>query len=122
MNHFNKTEIEQLLCAPDYEDSSQINSELYAAMYSLGRDAENEEEYQYAFAVLISLCSRKAQRVRVWAILSMSILAVLHSRLDRSIVEPIIIREWETATEENKATIQDAVDDINHALKWNLIL
>ena len=122
MNGFKVTEIEQLLNAPDYEDSNQINPELYSAIYSLGRDTKNEEEYQYAFNILLSLCDRKARRVRAYAILAMSLLAVTQGRLERERVEPIIKREWETTNEENKSTIQDAVDDINHLLHWNIKL
>ena len=122
MNNFNVSEIEKLLNASDYEDSSKINPELYSVIYSLGRDAENEEEYQYAFDILLSLCDRKAQNVRVYAILAMSLLAVIHRRLEREKVESIIKKEWENADKKGKATIQDAVNDINHALNWNLRL
>ena len=120
MNNYKTAEVEQLLSAPDYEDNSLINPELYSMIYSLGRDAENEEEYQYALNILLSLCDRKAQRVRTKAILAISLLAIKHERLERGRIEPIIKNEWKIADDESKATIQDAIDDINHALKWNM--
>ena len=122
MNNFKTAEVEQLLDAPDYEDNSIINPELFSMIYSLGRDAENEEEYQYALNILLSLCDRKAQRVRIRAILAISLLAIYHRRLEREKIEPIIKREWEIADDESKITIQDAIDDINHAMNWNMIV
>ena len=122
MNNFKTAEVEQLLDAPDYEDNGVINPELFSMIYSLGRDAESEEEYQYALNILLSLCDRKAQRVRVSAILAISLLAIYHKRLEREKIEPIIKREWEIADDESKITIQDAIDDINHAMNWNMIV
>jgi len=122
VNNFKTAEVEQLLDAPDYEDNGVINPELFSMIYSLGRDAENEEEYQYALNILLSLCDRKAQRVRVSAILAISLLAIYHKRLEREKIEPIIKREWEIADDESKITIQDAIDDINHAMNWNMIV
>lgn len=75
-----------------------------------------------AFDILLSLCNRKARSVRAYAILAMSLLAVMRGRLEREIVEPIIKREWETTDARNKSTIETAVDDINFALKWNMTL
>jgi len=122
VNNFKTAEVEQLLDAPDYEDNSIINPELFSMIYSLGRDAENEEEYQYALNILLSLCDRKAQRVRAMAILAISLLAIYHRRLKREKIEPIIKREWEIADDESKITIQDAIDDINHAMNWNILV
>ena len=120
MNNFKMTEIEQFFNAPDYDDDNLINSEFFGVIYSLGRDAENDEEYRYALNLLLSLCDRKSQRVRTRAIIAISLLAIKHKRLERERVEPIIIREWEIADDENKATIRDAIDDINNAMKWNM--
>ena len=122
MNNYKTEEVEQLLAAPDYEDNSLINPELYSAIYSLGRDVENEEEYHYALNILLSLCDRKAQRVRAKAILAISLLAIKHKRIEREIIEPIVKRKWEIADNESRAIIQDAVSDINHAMNWNMVV
>ena len=120
VNNFQIAEIEQLLNAPNYDNDSLINPELYSMIYSLGRDVESEEEYQYALNVLLSLCDRKSQRVRAKAILAIGLLAVYHKRLERERIELIIKKGWAIANEESKATIQDAIDDINHSLNWNM--
>jgi len=122
VNNYKTEEVEQLLAAPDYEDNSLINPELYSAIYSLGRDVENEEEYHYALNILLSLCDRKAQRVRAKAILAISLLAIKHKRIEREIIEPIVKRKWEIADNESRAIIQDAVSDINHAMNWNMVV
>ena len=122
MNNYKTEEVKQLLAAPDYEDNNLINPELYNAIYSLGRDVENEEEYHYALNILLSLCDRKAQRVRAKAILAISLLAIKHKRIEREIIEPIVKRKWEIADNESRAIIQDAISDINHAMDWNMVV
>ena len=122
MNNFKTVEMEQIINTPDYADDELISSELFGVIYSLGRDAESEEEYQYALNLLLSLCDRKAPRVRAYAILGISLLAMNHGYLlERERIEPIIKNEYEAANEENKPTIQDAIRDINYALKWNIL-
>lgn len=69
-----------------------------------------------------ALCHWENARIRAQAILAFSLLAVYHGYLDREIVEPIILKEWHTATPENKSTIENAVDDINFKLRWALTL
>jgi len=121
VNNFKTVEIEQIINAPDYADDSFISSELFGVIYSLGRDAENEEEYQYALNLLLSLCDRKAPRVRAYAILGLGLIAMNHGYLlERERIESIIKNEYEAANEENKSTIRDAIGDINYALKWNM--
>ena len=122
MNNFKTVEVEQLLDTPDYEDNDLINPNLLSMIYSLGRDAENEEEYQYALNILLFLCDRKSQRVRANAILAISMLAINHKRLEYEIIRPIIKKTWEVADDESRATIQDAVDDINFAMKWKIVV
>lgn len=119
MNNFKVKEIEAILNAGKDE---KINPDILGTVYSLGRDAENDEEYDYAFNMLLEIYENASDRVRVFVILAFSLLAVYHKRLDRKIVEPIIMREWHIADSINKSTIQNAVDDINYTLKWNLHL
>ena len=102
--------------------NGQISPDLPGVIYSLGRDAENEEEYEYAFRMLTSLSTQESANVLSMIILAFSLLAIYHGRLDRTIAEPVIKRAWQTAEGADRARIQDAVDDINTSLKWNLIL
>ena len=120
MNNFSVEEIEQVITAVPNEE---ITPELSSVIYCLGRDAENEEEYDYAFSKLLELYERKNETVKAQVIQAFSLLAVLKNdikKLDKSIVEPLILSAHSTAVGANKFTIQDAIDDINHSLNWNI--
>ena len=120
MIHFFTDEIEQVInSVPDTE----ITPELSAVIYSLGRDAENKEDYEYAFDQLCRLFERENETVKAQVIQALSMMAVLKKeikKLNKKVVEPMILRAVSCADERNKAIIQDAVDDINYSLKWKL--
>ena len=120
MIHFFTDEIEQVInSVPD----TDITPELSAVIYSLGRDAENKEDYEYAFDQLCRLFERENETVKAQVIQAFSMLAVLKTHikeLNRAIVEPLIKRAVSVATDKNKAIILDAISDINYSLNWNL--
>ena len=120
MNSFLVKEIEQVITAVPNEE---ITPELSSVIYCLGRDAENEEEYNYAFSKLLELYERDNETVKAQVIYAFSMLAILKKDikiLDRAIVEPFILSAKSNAVGTNKSTIQDAIDDINHSLNWNI--
>lgn len=119
MNMFHTQEIERIISTASGEEMSP---HLSGVIYSLGRDAENDEEYEYAFQLLTSLSAHRSVFIVSMVILAYSLLALYHKRLDRKIVEPIIKKAWKSAEGNEKDRIQDAVDDINSALKWHLKL
>lgn len=119
MNMFHTQKIERIVSTASGEEMSPHLSEV---IYSLGRDAENDEEYEYAFQLLTSLSTHRSVFIVSMVILAYSLLALYHKRLDRKIVEPIIKKAWKRAEGNEKNRIQDAVDDINNILKWHLKL
>lgn len=126
MNNFDREKIQQIINLPDSEFDDDIPQELYGVIYSLGRDAENEEEFDYALALLLELCDRKNVRVRSQAILGISLLSLntqFNHKLDREIIESIIMCEWKS-TENSviRSAIADAAYDINFALGWDISL
>ncbi len=120
MNSFLVEEIDRIIkSVPDRE----VTNELLSVIYCLGRDAENEEEYEYVFSTLLGLYERENQTVKANVIRAFALLAVLKKHikiLDRAIVEPLILKAYSVANEENKQMIQDAIEDINYSLKWNM--
>lgn len=120
MNNFLTEEIEGIIeSVPDTETTIELSS----VIFCLGRDAENEEEYDYAFSKLIELYKRENDTVKAWVIRSFALLAVLKKdikELDRAIVEPLILHAYSRAGGTNRQTIQDAIDDINFSLKWGI--
>ena len=120
MNNFLVEDIERVITTvPDSETSKELSS----VIFCLGRDAENEEEYDYAFSKLLELYKRDNETVKAWVIEAFSLLAVLKrdiKKLDRSIVEPLIRTAYSQSTGSDRAMIQDAIDDINQSLDWDL--
>lgn len=90
MNDFHVDEIGEFINRG--KDEKQ-NPDIMDVIYSLGRDAQNEEEYDYAFRTLLEILDGGMDRVRAYCILGFSLQAVFCSRLDRDIVEPIILAE-----------------------------
>ncbi len=99
-----------------------LTNELEGVIYSLGRDTGNSEEYEFAFSCLLFLSKSPIKDIRVKAILGFSLLALSVKKLDREIVEQVIITEWKDADIKQKEVIKTALEDINFFLNWNLEL
>ncbi len=118
MNNYLVEEIEQVIKSVPEEE---ITPELCSVIFCLGRDAENEEEYDYAFSKLLELFERENDTVKARVIQAFSLLAVLKKKikvLDRSIVEPLILSAYSHVVGADKQIVQDAIEDINHSLNW----
>lgn len=118
----NAFQIDKIASILKMGNNEKFNPEILSVIYSLGRDAANMEEYHFALESLLSIYKGATDSVRTYVILACSLLAVSFKTLDRATVEPMILHEWNTANEKNKAIIQDAVEDINHILHWQLSL
>ena len=120
MNNFLVEEIERVIKSVS---NKEVSPELSSVIFCLGRDAENEEEYDYAFSKLLELYERENETVKAQVIYAFAMLAVLKKdikKLDRSIVEPLILTAYARSIGSDRATIQDAIDDINHSLNWGI--
>ena len=118
MNNFHTEEIERVISSTT---DKGIAPELASVIFSLGRDAENEEEYDFALSKLMELYERDSEDIKAQVIQALAMLAVLHKdikALNRSVVEPLILKV--TANSKNKQIIFDAMRDINQSLGWNL--
>lgn len=119
MNQFYTEKMESVVAAAA---GGQVPPELPGVLYSLGRDAETEEEYDWAFSLLMRLADHPSPHVVSLVILSLSLLAVFHGRLDREAAEPVIRRGWALAKGPDRGRIWDAVEDIRLSLGWDLTL
>ena len=117
MNNFNQEKIKLIIEKGKNELS---NPEILSVIYSLGRDITNEEEYNYAINILLSLYNSSTERIRANIILAFSLIAVNYQKLDREKIEKLIIKEYNIATDENREIISNAIDDINFSLKWSI--
>ncbi len=100
-----------------------LTPELASVIFSLGRDAECKEEYDFALSKLMELYERDNEDVKAQVIQAFGIMALLKKdikMLDRSVIEPLILRAAATVSSKNKYIILHAIEDINHSLGWDL--
>ncbi len=121
MNSFHVEEIERIIKAVREDEDGDCDG-LYSVIYSLGRDAENKEEYDFAFSKLTELFHIGNISVKARVVQAFSLLAVLKKEikiLDRACVEPLILSAYLRSSGSDRQIIQDAIDDINHSLNWD---
>lgn len=120
MNNFFINEINRVMASTI---DKGLTPELASVIFSLGRDSECDEEYDFALSKLMELYERDNEDVKAQVIQAFAMLAVLKKdikMLDRSLIEPLILKAAATASDKNKYIILDAIEDINHSLGWNL--
>lgn len=105
----NKTEVEAVLKNGTKKD---------LMLLSLGV-GESYPDWEYAQSVCLKLAKSKDPEIRANACLGFAYIARTKGKVDRGIVEPVLLQELKTQTE-NKWRIVDAIDDLNYHLKWNL--
>ena len=120
MSGFDQETIETIIKISENKQDDEIQHDIYGVIYSLGRDAENIEEFQYAYDKLLKLCKHMNPHVRAYSILALSLLAG-NRIVKKETVVPIIMEEWKN-NKEYRGTIKDAVDDLNERLKWDINL
>lgn len=123
MNNFKLNEIESVIkSTPD----DAFTKELSSVIFSLGRDAENEEEYDYALSMLFLIFNRDNESVKAEVIQAFSLISILKKeikKLDVKIIEPLVHIAWSNAkSDKNKAKIKYSVEDINLNLNSNINL
>lgn len=118
-NCFDVKTISEILTSQDSVNNEDLDKRIFGLPLSLGEYAQNDIEYQYALENLILLSKRKNLLVRANSILGLEYLARTNGKLSKDIALPIIQTEWQINIE-NRATIETAIEDINHYLNWGL--
>jgi hypothetical protein len=107
---FTRTEVEVAIQRDDPQ-------ELLYAVLSAALHAEDQE---WAQDVCLRLAFHPHSNVRGNAILGFGHIARVHRYLDRARVQPIIERALNDPDEYVRGHAVDAVDDIEHFLRWRL--
>ena len=118
MNGFYTDYIEKTLQFPDTEE--RPGQEVFDVIFSLGRDAGNWDEVQYAYDLLISLTEKKCQDVRVYALASLGVMATLQKKrilkkiFNKKKVRSLIERERASCGENEwaRGTLECALSDL----------
>jgi hypothetical protein len=104
-----KEEIEELF-------SSGTIEELLTLSLAVGA---NFSDWKYAQDLCLRLAEHSSDKVRANACLGLAYVARTKQRLEKHLVKPILLRELRSQTE-FRWRIEDAIQDINRYLKWNL--
>ena len=118
---FLKEDIAAILAFPDLGDNSHVPKAVFDVIYSLGRDAEDEEEAKYAYEQLIALCKRSSPHVRGYSLLSLGLLSQRWHKImtdDYDEVAAILLRELETGDAWELGQIEAARADFRQFLGW----
>ncbi len=118
---FLKDDIAAILDFPDLADNSHVPKAVFDVIYSLGRDAENEEEAQYAYEQLIALCKRSSPHVRGYSVMSLGLLSQRWHKVmqdDYDEVAAILLRELETGDAWELGQLEAARADFRQFLGW----
>lgn len=83
------------------------------------RAGESPMHWREAQDICIRLADHPSAAIRANAIMGLAYTARTKRMLDKRIVKPYILRELRM-NEEYRSVIEDAVEDINLFLKWNL--
>lgn len=122
---FHYDEIEATLNYPDTDDNRSVPKEVFDVIYTLGRDAQTEEEASYAYKTLLSLCDRESGHVRGYAVLALSMLSLNWAKImeeDYDTVAAIITRETERADIWEREQLEAAKADFREQLGWKFEL
>ena len=74
MNNFCINEINSIM---NSTTDKELTSEIASVIFSLGRDAENEEEYDFALSKLMEIYERDNEDIKAQVIQAFAMLAVL---------------------------------------------
>ena len=83
------------------------------------RAGEYIEQWREAQDICLRLADHPSAAIRANAILGLAYTARTKGMLDKRIVKPYILRELRT-NEEYRWRIEEAIEDINIFLKWNI--
>ena len=104
-----KAQVLDILENGNYED-------LMLLPLSLG---EYFPDWKFAQDICIKLAINENAAIRANAVLGLAYIARTQGKLEKHLVKPLILKEL-NENHEFKYRIEDAIDDINHFMKWSL--
>jgi hypothetical protein len=90
--------------------------ELMVLPFNIG---ESFPDWEFAQEICIKLTKNEDADIRANAIMGLAYTARTKRKLSREIIIPIITKEYKENTQ-NKGEIEDAIEDINIFLKWDI--
>lgn len=112
LREFSDDEITRIL-----EDGE--TNDLYELPFSVG---EYHPNWKYAQDICVKLATHPDIRVRANAMMGLAYVARTKGKLEKHVVEPLILHTLSGLkdNEELQYMVLDAIDDINHYMKWNI--
>ncbi len=80
----------------------------------------HHENWRFIQDVCVRLAEHPDSWVRSNALLGLSYAARFRKHLEKNIVKPVLLRGLKDSDARVAGVAQDAIDDINHLLQWNI--
>lgn len=80
----------------------------------------NHENWKFVQDVCVILSEHAHPDIRGNALLALTYVAMIHKKLEKNIVKPLLLRGLKDEDRWVKGRAQDALDDINTYMKWKI--
>lgn len=80
----------------------------------------NHENWKFIQDVSVRLSEHKNPIIRANSMLGLMYAARFRGRVEKNIVKPVLLKALKDEDPRVSSNAKDAIDDINHSLKWNI--
>jgi hypothetical protein len=80
----------------------------------------NHENWRFIQDVCVRLSEHDDPSVRSSSLLGLSYAARFRGKVERNVVKPVLLRALKDRDSNVASVAQDAIDDINHLMKWRI--
>jgi hypothetical protein len=80
----------------------------------------NHENWRFIQDVCVRLSEHRDSAVRSNSLLGLTYAARFRGKVEKNVVKPVLLRALKDCDSNVAAVAQDAIDDINHLMKWRI--
>lgn len=80
----------------------------------------NHENWRFIQDVCVRLSEHRDPSVRSNSLLGLSYAARFRGKIEKNVVKPVLLRALKDSDSGVAGVAQDAIDDINHLMKWRI--
>jgi len=80
----------------------------------------NHENWRFIQDICVRLSEHRSWQIRANALLGLSYAARFRGKLEKNVVKPVLLRALKDDSPDVVASAQDAIEDINRLMGWNI--